>query len=125
MGMFDTVRSSYPLIDEITDRDLQCKDFDCVMTNYWISPEGQLFNVNFRDAFTYREKPVVQRRFVWDKVVWEPNGDHGHVSPDYRTCMARLYGAAPKEGPWSEALVYIKHGLIKDVVRCKNMQRGA
>ena len=118
MGMFDTVHSSYPLIDSETDRELQCKDFDCIMQSYWISPAGQLFEVNFRHAFTCKEKPITKRKTRWDRVIWEPNGLNGFVRPDFRTCMARLYGANPKDGPWTEAFVYFKHGLIRDVTLC-------
>ena len=113
MGMFDTIRSSYPLIDKETDMELQCKDFDCMMQDYWISPAGQLFEVNFRHAFTCKEKPIPRRINRWDRILWEPNGLNGFVRPDYRTCMARLYGATE-----TEALVYFKHGLIRDVTLC-------
>ena len=50
MGMFDYVRSSYPLGPVFTNVELQTKDieddFGGTMSNYWISPNGKLFLIS-------------------------------------------------------------------------------
>lgn len=43
--MFDTVRSSYPLVNAEADLELQTKDLDNVMAWWWISPAGELHRV--------------------------------------------------------------------------------
>ena len=43
MGMFDTIRCGYDLGAGFYNRDLQTKDLECFMGEYWLTPSGQLF----------------------------------------------------------------------------------
>lgn len=115
MGMFDDVRSSYPLFSPEEDQSLQTKDLDCVMTHYWIDPAGQLFEVSNRDAFDAYIDEVVQPR--WRAFQWKPNGRRGHVRPDYRTALVKLYPSTWEGGwqDWPEKHVYFRHGRIAEV----------
>jgi len=54
MGMFDTVRSSYDLGPGF-QKDLQTKDLDCCMNEYWIDPSGRLFEIDFSGTHDFLE----------------------------------------------------------------------
>jgi len=45
MGMFDTIRSSYNLGEDFTNVTLQTKDLDCIMSEYWLDPAGNLYEI--------------------------------------------------------------------------------
>lgn len=119
MGMFDTVRSSYPLISPEADVMLQTKDLDCVMGKFWISPAGQLYRVETCQAYDGVEVSEEQRESPWQLIKWVRNGKHGSVTPDFRTALVELYpGQLVKgEAEWVRVRAFFKHGVIKDVTR--------
>lgn len=97
MGMFDTIRSSYPLGDWHTGvkQELQTKSLDSFMDDYWISPEGELFKVEYHDCFT----PIPsERHFGFD---WEPTGNNGKVRASDYSGEIILYPAR-WEGSWED-----------------------
>ena len=118
MGLFDEVRSSYPLIDDVSDLHLQTKDLDCLMLNYWISPAGQLYEVRISDAYTSQAVEVGSRKHPWQLIKWVRNGKHGTVSPCTHTALVRLY-PAQWQGDWEnwpECKVYLRNGVIREVI---------
>ena len=80
MGMFDTVRSSYPLLGEELDLELQTKDLDCLLHHCWLSPADELQVVR-----AARSTVVVpgQAVAVADGAV---EADHGVVRMGARRC---------------------------------------
>ena len=79
MGMFDTVRSSYPIFGGDWDLDLQTKSLDCILAAYWISPAGELFQIDYSYTQDWIEKPEDEQRGFFDRYKSVPNGNHGHV----------------------------------------------
>ncbi len=78
MGMFDTVNSSYPIFGE-GDHDLQTKSLDCVLAQYWISPDGQLYLIDYSYTQNWVEVPEHERRGFFDRYRTVPNGNKGRV----------------------------------------------
>jgi len=118
MGMFDTVRSSYPLIDPEADLELQTKDLDCLMNQFWISPVGQLYRVEFCSAYDAVEISEELRQSPWQMIQWLRNGKHGSVTPDYRSALIRLYpGRVMADQQWREVKVYLRHGNVVEILR--------
>lgn len=80
MGMFDTINSSVPYFKGV----YQTKDLDCLMSDYWIDPEGKLFEIDM--SFTQDFDRVESGRLVYVK-----NGNHGKVRPTYIRKYVRIY----------------------------------
>ena len=105
MGMFDTIRSSYDLGPGFWNRDLQTKDLVCMLSEYWISPNGELFEIDYSGT-----------------VDWGPdlktvsNGNRGKVRPVIITGEIEVYPTNwdVKYAPYPRKRLYIDHGkLIK------------
>jgi len=118
MGMFDTVKSSFDLGEEFTNTQLQTKGLMCAMNDYWISPSGELFLID--------ESPAVDVVFddscPWTNLRWEPNGNHGKITPKYITDYIEVY-PAQWEGSWQDwptCGIYFKNGKIVDWGRINN-----
>lgn len=80
MGMFDTVTSSVPHFKGV----FQTKDLECLMTDYWIDPEGKLFEIDL--SYTQDFDRIEGSRLVYVK-----NGNHGKVRPTYIRKYVRIY----------------------------------
>lgn len=81
MGMYDTVRSSYDLGPSYSRKDLQTKDLDCLMCEYWIDPVGRLYEIDYSHT----------QDFINDFTYYVPNGCHGKVKPVYYTGTVEVY----------------------------------
>lgn len=118
MGMFDTVRSSYPLLGPELDLELQTKDLECAMLTYWLDPAGQLYEINACCAFDGVVVPKDERQWPWQTVRWEPNGQHGVVRPVFTTALMHVVSPLYR-GPWEkrpEACVYLRDGQVVERV---------
>jgi len=106
MGMFDTIRSSYDLGPGF-HKDLQTKDLECMMHNYWITPAGQLYEIDY--SYT--------QSFVGggDRL-YQPNGNHGRVTPVYFTGIITVYPAKwdAYYAPFPECNVEFYQGQVTD-----------
>jgi hypothetical protein len=124
MGLFDYVRSSYSLGEEFTDIELHTKDIEKgiggTMSRYWIDPAGQLWMVDYRDAFDFDEDPnwkndgkVISAIF---KYKFLPNGKHGKLVPQNITDYVCVYPAQwDKEWKdWPTCRVHFVNGVIQD-----------
>ena len=118
MGLYDTVRSSYNLGPELTECELQTKDLTCVMEDFWISPVGELFTINYAGTADLVPDPECKRRFWPYK--WEPNGNHGRVLPSNHTGDVRLYRGIGDDG-FAEITVTFLRGRIYGL---SNFERG-
>lgn len=119
MGMFDTVRSSYPLISPEADYELQTKDLANVMTTYWISPSGHLYEVRTRLAYDAVKLEEHERKNPWQMIQWVRNGKHGVVTPEPITRVVTMYPGRI-EGEWAglpEVDVYFRQGVIQEVTQ--------
>jgi hypothetical protein len=121
--MFDYLRSSYNLGEHFTDTELHTKDIEnCIggtMTQYWIDPSGQLFEVDYRNTYDIVDtiRPVTYEPKRWfSPFTCVPNGNHGKVSPLYLTKYIIVY-PSNWEGNyenWPECRIHFKLGKIQD-----------
>lgn len=108
MGLFDTVRSSYNLGEELTEVELQTKDIGATMDFYWISPNGQLWTVDLLDTADFEK--------IDDSILgfkWIPNGNHGKVKPVDLTDYIRAYRVV--DGRFVECRIHFKNGVVQEV----------
>lgn len=115
MGMFDYVRTSMPIFSEEEDKELQTKDLENVMAHYWISPAGQLFEVDHRDAFDLKFTPPDECERPWGCFEHVPTGKHSRLRAISHWGQVRVYPSR-HGGPWEEwpeALLYFRDGRIE------------
>jgi hypothetical protein len=123
MGLFDYVRSSYPLGEAFTDTECQSKDMERgiggTMSQYWIDPAGRLWRVDYRDAFEFGEDPdwvddgskfgaLFQYKFL-------PNGKHGKLVPQYLTDYVCIY-PSQWDGEWEDwptCRIHFSNGVLQ------------
>ena len=121
MGLFDYVRSDYPLGPDFTG-ECQTKDMDRFggsMSHFYIDPSGCVWWVDLRGTSDfvelkegdegYNEKlPILNLKLV-------PNGTHGKVSPYVITDYVTIYPSRwdGKWEDWPEARLHIVNGEVK------------
>ena len=87
MGMFDIVRSSYPLDEEFMgiNQTKEIEDgYGGTMSTYWISPNGQLYLIDYSNTADFVQ--LKEGDEGYDDIAlfnsrWIPNGTHGRVRP--------------------------------------------
>lgn len=118
--MFDTVRSSYDLGPGFK-KELQTKSLDCCMTDYWISPAGQLFEINYEGTSTFEVIGEDDPRYDHDRVFlnyeWIPTGNHGKIKPVYLFHVVEVYPAVWDcyYAPFPRCKIFFKDGIIRDL----------
>ena len=131
MGMYDYVRSSY-YFDEDFRGQCQTKDIEeygigGTMSQYWISPDGQLYLIDYSHTADFVELKEGDEGYS-DKMAflnfrWVPNGTHGKVRPWNITKYVLIY---PEnwEGNWEdwpECRIHFVDGKIKNY---QNLTKG-
>jgi hypothetical protein len=118
MGLFDYVRSSYPLGEAFTGP-LQTKDIEpCCggsMSDYWISPNGQLFYMDYTcTSEFYEDEDATQPLFRFRT---RPTGEKGRVRPERLTKSVNVYPANYKGSweDWPKATLFFVDGVITGV----------
>lgn len=99
MGLFDRVRCSYPINEHFNNNMLQTKGLKCSMSEYWISPAGELFQIDDCDAADFVEVDD-ESLPPWARFQWIPNGNHGKVIPQYITECIELYPEQNTQTTW-------------------------
>ena len=123
MGMFDYVRSSYPLGEHFSGN-CQTKDIEDgiggTMTQYWIAPDGQLYIIDYTQTADFVELKEGDDGYN-DKLAllnfqWIPNGTHGKVSPYPITKYVTIYPENWKGEweDWPECRIHFKDGMFQD-----------
>jgi hypothetical protein len=123
MGMFDYVRSSYPLPEPFMGIN-QTKDiedfYSGTMTEFWIDPEGYLWCGDYGGTSTFEEIPESDPRYD-DKqkflnFEWVPTGAHGkyHVHPltKYIEIYPGEFGG--KWEDWPRLRLHFKSGRLQE-----------
>ena len=90
MGLFDYVRSSYPLPEPFMGvnqtKDIE-EDYSGTMTEFWIDPDGYLWCGDYKGTSTFEEisedDPRYDGKRKFLNFEWVPTGEHGkfHVHP--------------------------------------------
>jgi hypothetical protein len=124
MGMFDYVRSSYYFEEEFKGQ-CQTKDIEeygigGTMSQYWISPEGQLYLIDYSHTADFVElqegDPGYEPEIKFLNFIWVPNGTHGKVRPWNITKYVVIY-PSEWEGEWDdwpECRIHFKNGIVQD-----------
>ena len=123
MSMFDYVRSSYPLGEDFSGQ-LHTKDIEeygisGTMSQYWISPDGQLYLIDYShtaDFVELKEGDEGYHEVALFNFRWIPNGNHGKVRPWNITKYITIY---PEnwDGEWDELprlRIHFKEGMLQD-----------
>ena len=113
MGMFDTLRSSYDLGPGF-HRDLQTKDLECCMCEYWIDPDGRLFEIDYSGTHDFLDVVKDKSVPVFKTVA---NGNHGKVRPVYLFKVIEVYPAKwdCKYAAYPRKFIYFRDGVITEV----------
>lgn len=117
MGMFDTVRSSYDLGPGYLNRNLQTKDLDCCMAEYWIDPAGRLFEIDYSHTHDFVDVPEEERSAPWNIFEAVPNGKHGKITPVYLFRTIEVYPAewGAHYSKWPSCTILFVDGIIREV----------
>ena len=110
MGLYDTLRSSYPIGEHLTEKELQTKDLICCLEHYWISPAGQLFTIDYTGVSDW--EPDDTNKFWPYKSV--PNGNHGKVTPMLMTGDVGVYNSEGDD--MYETVILFLRGKIVEVL---------
>jgi hypothetical protein len=117
MGLFDRVRCSYKINEHFNSNILQTKGLKCALSEYWISPAGELFEID--DCITADFIEVDDDTLPpWARFQWIPNGNHGKVIPTYITDCIEVY---PEQNPnakweqWPRCSICFKSGKITHI----------
>jgi hypothetical protein len=125
MGMFDYFRSSYYLGDSFVDVICQTKDIEDgiggTMTQYWLSPDGQLYWIDYSHTADFVELKEGDDGYQEGKLSmlnfqWIPNGTHGRVRPMYLTKYITVYPESwdGEWEDWPECRIHFKGGVLQD-----------
>ena len=125
MGMFDYFRSSYDLGEAFTDTCCQTKDIEDVvggtMTQYWLSPDGQLYLIDYSHTADFVElkegdEGYQEGRLSMLNFRWIPNGEHGKVKPTSLTKYVTVYPERfdGKWEDWPECRLHFRDGRLQD-----------
>ena len=115
MGLFDTVRSSYPLISDKADRELQTKDLDSLMAWWWISPAGELFRVQRSAVMMVPPGRKRGKWLPWRMVENVASDVRARLVHDKRTALVVMYPAV-FTGNWEsrqQVQVLFEDGVIQ------------
>jgi len=121
--MYDNVRSSYKPFGEDFYGQNQTKDIEegygGTMSQYWISPEGQLYLIDYSHTADFVELQEGDEGYEPEKKIfnfrWIPNGTHGRVRPWNITKTIKIYPENWK-GEWSdwpEVTILFENGVVK------------
>ena len=123
MGMFDCVRSSYPLGEDFSGN-CQTKDIEegigGTMSQYWICPDGQLYLIDYSHTADFVELKEgdegYDEKHLWSNFQWVPNGTRGKVRPMNLTKYVIIY-PENYEGDWidcPDCRLHFKDGVLQD-----------
>jgi hypothetical protein len=123
MGMFDYMRSSYPLGEHFYGQ-CQTKDIEDgiggTMTQYWIAPDGQLYKIDYSQTADFVELKEGDDGYN-DKLAllnfrWIPNGTHGKVRPHLITKYVTIYPENWKGDweDWPDCRIHFKYGILQN-----------
>ena len=125
MGMFDYFRSSYYLDESFVDVICHTKDIEDgiggTMTQYWLSPDGQLYWIDYSHTADFVELKEGDEGYQEGKLSmlnfqWIPNGTRGRVRPMYLTKYITVYPES-WDGEWEhwpECRIHFKDGVLQD-----------
>lgn len=125
MGLFDYVRNTdHRLGPQFYFTTLHTKDLDCLMHQYWISPIGQLFEIDTKmtvdlvDNPSFNEELQIAHKEWIPPYIYVPNGNHGKVRPCYITKTVEVYPEIwnGEHKDWPTRILVFRFGKIEYIV---------
>jgi len=123
MGMFDYVRCSYPINDNFTEqcqtKDIEYNDIGGTMSQYWISPSGCLYHIDYSNTADFVEisdDELKNAKHKWLKYRWESNGLRGRVKQYPITKYVVIYPEkwSGEWRDWPECRIHFRFGILQD-----------
>jgi len=124
VSMFDYIRSSYNLGPQFTNTALHTKDiedgYDGTMSQFWISPDGQLYLIDYSNTADFVELKEGDEGYEPEKKIfnfrWIPNGTHGKVRPWNITKYVVIYPEKweGKWEDWPDCRIHFKNGIVQN-----------
>jgi len=120
MGMFDRVRNSYDLGPAYLNKELQTKDLECCMAEYWIDPSGRLFQLDYFGTHDFIDVPEEKRTAPWNFFESVPNGNHGKIKPVYIFKVVEVYPSRWDDHyeKWPSCYLFFRDGVIHEYRHC-------
>ena len=123
MGLFDWVKSSYPLPEPFMGLN-QTKDieegYSGTMSNFWIDPSGYLWVGDYAGTSTMEiikdDDPRYNPSALFLNYEWIPTGKHGKYKVHPITKYIEIY-PAEWSGAWDEwprSKIHFKYGKLQD-----------
>lgn len=123
MGMFDWVKSSYPLPEPFMTLN-QCKDIEDgyggTMSHFWIDPAGYLWVGDYKGTHEFHAIPehdlLYNSDHPWRNFEWLPTGKHGKWQVHPLTKYIEIYPQS-WEGEWENwprLRLHFKSGKLQD-----------
>jgi hypothetical protein len=109
MGMFDTIRCNYDAGAGFHNRELQTKDLECMMFEYWITPHGQLYQIDYSGT-----QSIVDSGAQDFRIVTVPNGNHGKITAMDITKTIEVYPSKwdAHYAPFPRLYFHFRDGVI-------------
>jgi hypothetical protein len=119
MGMYDTIYCHRDLGPGFYKRELQTKSLDCCMAEYFLDPDGQLWEIDYSYTHDFVDVPEEERSAPWNVFEAVPNGKHGKIRPAKVNALVETYPARwdAHYAKWPSVYLYFKDGKIQDVIR--------
>lgn len=122
MGMFDWVKSSYPLPEAFMGicQTKEIDDFGGSMSNYWIAPDGYLWVGTYVGTHTFEvyeeDDPRYDPNFKWNNHEWVATGVHGKWRVHPLTKYIEVYPQTwdGKWEDWPRLRLHFKSGRLQD-----------
>jgi hypothetical protein len=122
--MYDNVRSSYKPFGEDFYGQNQTKEIEegygGTLSQYWISPEGQLYLIDYSHTADFVELQEGDEGYEPEKKIfnfrWIPNGTRGKVRPWNITKTIKIYPENWKGEyeDWPDCRIHFKDGKVQD-----------
>ena len=118
MGMFDEIRSDYPISPDYNLFQTKDIDPDTLMSLYYIDRNGLVWFIDYHDTSTWKYDDT--RQFP-HSFVRKPNGNHGRVR--HMSQMTKYITLLPSayRGSWNDIPIYVLH-IIDGKVQSHKLQ---
>ena len=122
MGMFDTIYSGYNLGPGFNHCELQTKDLECSMMEFWLCPSGNLYEIDYSGTADFVELFPGDNGYddtrLWTNFRWRSNGNHGRIKPYPITCYAEVYPSKWEchYAPYPRVFLHFIEGKLNDIL---------
>jgi len=108
MGLYSTIYSSYEKLGPDFIGEFQTKNLESLMDEYWLSPKGELFFIDYKDCFTVSQNKF-PKNFL-DTIERRPTGTNAKMTPVNYTGELTMYKSY--RGEWIETELMFEDGKV-------------